>query len=316
VKAYRYGFNGKEKDQSGEFGGNTTYDYGFRIYNPAVGRFLSVDPLTKKYPWYTPYQFAGNKPVWAIDLDGLEEMLYFVDIEYKEGSTAFKKASVFREQKSESIRDGRAQAIYFEKDKNGNRIMTGFSMKFDIGSGIPTQSWARPYGDKYGGPSAIKTIVTTDKTKIDAAIKKRILDLADQTGYTPNQISNAVANTAGLLGEMISSKYTGIDAKGIKRVVGESLNYVSLALDVAEFYHSEKRAGDYVVLGINASFLALGPEAGFVAQAASAYWEEEIKLEVNKLFDQDRPEDYPDYINPDVYKDSDNKVERKENKNP
>jgi len=70
---YRYGFNGKEKDQDGEFGSITNYDYGFRIYNPAVGRFLSVDPLTQSYPWYTPYQFAGNKPIKFIDLDGLEE---------------------------------------------------------------------------------------------------------------------------------------------------------------------------------------------------------------------------------------------------
>jgi RHS repeat-associated protein len=43
---YRYGFNGKEKDQDGEFG-NTHYDYGFRTYNPAIAKFLSVDPLTK-----------------------------------------------------------------------------------------------------------------------------------------------------------------------------------------------------------------------------------------------------------------------------
>ena len=48
-------------------------DYGFRLYNPAIGRFLSVDPLAPDYPWYTPYQFAGNKPIWAVDLDGLEE---------------------------------------------------------------------------------------------------------------------------------------------------------------------------------------------------------------------------------------------------
>jgi SLT domain-containing protein len=25
-----------------------------------------------EYPWYTPYQFAGNMPIWAIDLDGKE----------------------------------------------------------------------------------------------------------------------------------------------------------------------------------------------------------------------------------------------------
>ena len=70
--AYRYGFNGEEKDQSGEWGSQTHYDYGFRIYNPAIGKFLSVDPLTASYPWYTPYQFAGNMPIRYIDLDGLE----------------------------------------------------------------------------------------------------------------------------------------------------------------------------------------------------------------------------------------------------
>jgi hypothetical protein len=32
-----------------------------------------VDPLQHKYPHYTPYQYAGNKPVSYIDLDGLEE---------------------------------------------------------------------------------------------------------------------------------------------------------------------------------------------------------------------------------------------------
>ena len=72
---YRFGFNGKEFDP--EIAGNgNQYDYGFRIYNPRIGRFLSVDPLTASYPWYTPYQFAGNKPIWAIDLDGLEELTH------------------------------------------------------------------------------------------------------------------------------------------------------------------------------------------------------------------------------------------------
>ncbi len=69
----RYGFNGKEKDGNGEWGSTlSNYDYGFRIYNPSVAKFLSVDPLRKSYPWYTPYQFAGNMPIWAIDLDGAE----------------------------------------------------------------------------------------------------------------------------------------------------------------------------------------------------------------------------------------------------
>ena len=72
AEEYRFGFNGKRKDDEGEFG-LTAYDYGFRIYNPDIGKFLSVDPLSQEYPWYTPYQFAGNKPIRFIDLDGLEE---------------------------------------------------------------------------------------------------------------------------------------------------------------------------------------------------------------------------------------------------
>lgn len=73
---YRYGFNGKEldRDEEGLGGGGSTYDYGFRIYNPALARFLSVDPLTKQFAYYGPYNFAGNKPIIAIDLDGREEV--------------------------------------------------------------------------------------------------------------------------------------------------------------------------------------------------------------------------------------------------
>ncbi len=69
--SYRYGFNGKENDNEISSTGNQ-YDYGFRIYNPRLGRFLSTDPLFKSYPELTPYQFASNTPIKAIDLDGLE----------------------------------------------------------------------------------------------------------------------------------------------------------------------------------------------------------------------------------------------------
>ena len=69
-QGYRYGFNGKENDA--DWGTALVQDYGFRIYMQSGGRFLSVDPLTKQYPHYTPYQFAGNMPIKFIDLDGAE----------------------------------------------------------------------------------------------------------------------------------------------------------------------------------------------------------------------------------------------------
>ena len=72
--AYRMGFNGKENNP--EWG---TQDYGMRIYEPGLGRFLSIDPISKKYPELTPYQFASNTPIQAIDLDGLEELHFLMD---------------------------------------------------------------------------------------------------------------------------------------------------------------------------------------------------------------------------------------------
>src|SRR5690606_10864897 len=69
---YRYGFNGKENDNEVYGSTGTFQDYGMRMYDTRLGRFISVDPLTDKYPYYTPYQFAGNTPIKFIDLDGLE----------------------------------------------------------------------------------------------------------------------------------------------------------------------------------------------------------------------------------------------------
>jgi RHS repeat-associated protein len=66
---YRYGFNGKEKDDEIEGGGNA-YDFGARIYDARLGIFLSIDPRTRYYPHYSPYLFAGNTPLQAIDEDG------------------------------------------------------------------------------------------------------------------------------------------------------------------------------------------------------------------------------------------------------
>jgi RHS repeat-associated protein len=68
---YRYGFNGKEKDEEGMGGGGQTYDYGFRIYNPNLGRFLSIDPLSSNYPSYSPFAYAINCPISLIDFKGM-----------------------------------------------------------------------------------------------------------------------------------------------------------------------------------------------------------------------------------------------------
>lgn len=66
---YRYGYNGKENDNEVKGQGNQI-DFGSRIYDPRLGRFLSVDPMQRKYASLSPYLFALNNPIVMIDRDG------------------------------------------------------------------------------------------------------------------------------------------------------------------------------------------------------------------------------------------------------
>ncbi len=65
----RYGFNGKENDNEVKGEGNQQ-DYGMRIYDPRIGRWLSIDPLQGTYPFASPYNFSLNDPIAAIDPNG------------------------------------------------------------------------------------------------------------------------------------------------------------------------------------------------------------------------------------------------------
>ncbi|QYS87785.1 hypothetical protein JJC03_03730 [Flavobacterium oreochromis] len=69
--AYRYGFQGQEKDDELKGEGNSL-NYTFRMHDPRVGRFFATDPLEKKFPFYSPYQFSSNSPISAVELEGLE----------------------------------------------------------------------------------------------------------------------------------------------------------------------------------------------------------------------------------------------------
>ncbi|MFC4231512.1 DUF6443 domain-containing protein [Parasediminibacterium paludis] len=62
-------YNDKELFDDGDL---SWYDYGFRNYDPQIGRFVQLDPLTDSYPELTPYQYASNDPITNIDIDGLE----------------------------------------------------------------------------------------------------------------------------------------------------------------------------------------------------------------------------------------------------
>lgn len=63
----RYGFNGKERDK--DIAGDN-YDFGARIYDGRIGRWLSVDPLQSVIPGISPYAFCYDSPLQFVDPDG------------------------------------------------------------------------------------------------------------------------------------------------------------------------------------------------------------------------------------------------------
>ena len=66
---YRYGFGGHEKDDEIKGSGNS-YTTQFRGYDPRLGRWLSIDPLTGIYPDISPYASFMNNPIFFTDKDG------------------------------------------------------------------------------------------------------------------------------------------------------------------------------------------------------------------------------------------------------
>jgi len=66
---YRFGFNGKENDNEVKGNGNSL-DFGARIYDSRLGRWLSVDPLYMKMPWMNPYHYSYDNPIYYLENNG------------------------------------------------------------------------------------------------------------------------------------------------------------------------------------------------------------------------------------------------------
>jgi len=63
-----YKFSAKELDDE------TGYSYfGARYYDPNISIWLSVDPLSDKYPNQTPYSYVGGNPIMMVDPNGMEQ---------------------------------------------------------------------------------------------------------------------------------------------------------------------------------------------------------------------------------------------------
>jgi RHS repeat-associated protein len=82
---FKYSFNGKIDDKNS---GWQSQDYGYRMYDYRLARFMSTDPMASSFSYMSPYIFAENRPIDGIDLDGLQWIRADVVINSKYNVTA------------------------------------------------------------------------------------------------------------------------------------------------------------------------------------------------------------------------------------
>jgi RHS repeat-associated protein len=226
--SYRYGFNGKENDNDVK-GTANQQDYGMRIYDPRVGRFLSSDPLTQKYPQLTAYQFASNNPIAGVDMDGLE----FIS----------------------SFKAYQSQKFYFENLKFSTARHTSNSAVSNPPLPViaPAHSEANVHIQQLKAmASALRPVSTEDQKKIElAAILKKTIQ---------NQASFSEAKPQGAANEFEAGAVQGVHMTAIA-VGAEACPTCFVAYGASQIYNGTKEGDGLKVLS---GILFVTPELRFL----------------------------------------------------
>ena len=97
------------------------YDYGARFYDPAIGRWISEDPLAEGYVSESPYHFSGNNPVRFLDLNGMNyDDFYFTQdgrlVEYVENDDPDRVfVAKYDEDVTENLKDNATNQEMYDK---------------------------------------------------------------------------------------------------------------------------------------------------------------------------------------------------------
>ena len=159
---YRFGFNGQEKETAE----GSYLDYGERLYNARLAKWMTIDPLIMGYPELSPYSYCAGNPITYIDKhggtiwiyykdkDGIEMRVNFKDVEHnteklKEINNEFVSKTVAAFAQIKGWSDGDIERYNFSKDIDfvrDNETYGGYPLDYRIKEGIPPSAY--PDGSK------------------------------------------------------------------------------------------------------------------------------------------------------------------------
>ena len=177
--AYQFAFNGMEADDEVKGEGNG-YDFGARIYDPRLGRFLSVDRMFNKYPDLSTYHFSGNNPIRFVDYDGND---FGVLVNHDNKSITI-VANVYT-----NSRDAYAQAITAASAWNSaSATVDGYTVTFSVKVMEPVQ---------VSDQQVVKTFSTVDFEKRNGSLKRRLVNRYRGAFATNRSLKSAEADPIG-----------------------------------------------------------------------------------------------------------------------
>ena len=262
---YRYGFQGQEKDDELKGEGNSL-NYTFRMHDPRVGRFFATDPLEKKYPWYSPYQFSGNRLIDATEFEGKEEkIVWYLNnspkptsiLKLSDKNTNWAGIQIGAYMTLKSLEEAGVVVWTYGKGQYYNSSRTDGSMYYK-------GNW-----DVWNGPVRGTLIIKEVKGKYYVAYNKQSLDLKPDKDYDWSPVKKGVktfnpfypvsdptiegsdkyTNTVNnyktmVLAPVALSKTVGTNALSLSAKVEKSTSVVSLLLDSDELIGGED--GSYI----------------------------------------------------------------------
>lgn len=142
---HKYEYNGKEHQE--EFG-LSWIDYGWRNFDPSVGRWINVDPLAEDYYEKNPYMYSGNNPVMFVDYDGRDFGVY---IDHEKKIITFKAHYVVNSEDENLIKSiasffnksGSSENVYVVGEvENTSAYSIGFDVTYEVNDSEPSSKVA------------------------------------------------------------------------------------------------------------------------------------------------------------------------------